>query len=170
MQNPTTLTAGAPQRMSIVPSRQQPYGPTLWATSPVQALPSWSPVPSTVPTHPIPIAVMWPHMVPMGTITGWLNAFKAVSPPNHITAERTSLSLSNVFLGFNVCCCFILQAPQDSMIGDSTLLCLWHHSGNCAQLQTSSCKLQCDMFEMATPAKSQDQAHNLHNAVTLDHA
>ncbi|DBB08856.1 TPA: hypothetical protein ACH3X3_007506 [Trebouxia sp. C0006] len=36
----------------------------------------------------------------VGTITGWLNAFKA--------------------------------APQDSMIGDSTLLCLWHHSGNCA--------------------------------------
>ncbi len=68
----------------------------------------------------------------VGTITGWLNAFKAVSPPNHITAERTSLSLSNVFLGFNVCSCFILQAPQDSMIGDSTLLCLWHHSGNCA--------------------------------------
>ncbi len=68
----------------------------------------------------------------VGTITGWLNAFKAVSLPNHITAERTSLSLSNVFLGFNVCCCFILQAPQDSMMRDSTLLCLWHHSGNCA--------------------------------------
>ena len=42
----------------------------------------------------------------VGTITGWLNAFKAVSPSYHSTADKTNLSLSNVWLGLNVCCCF----------------------------------------------------------------
>ena len=45
----------------------------------------------------------------VGTITGWLNAFKAVSNSYHGTSERTGLSLSHVLLGRNVCCSFILH-------------------------------------------------------------